>query len=124
YRNSPAVLEGTPSLRRGPRAGDRLPDARVWRDGRPTFLQQELAAPRLHLLLCGAPEVWDAAQVAVLSERYVHVLTIFRLTRIPHPGALHDASGEAFARLGVRDVAQYLVRPDGHIGFRCGGADL
>jgi hypothetical protein len=27
YRHSPAVQEGRPGLRRGPRAGDRLPDA-------------------------------------------------------------------------------------------------
>jgi hypothetical protein len=26
-----AVLEGTPRLPAGPRSGDRLPDARVWR---------------------------------------------------------------------------------------------
>jgi hypothetical protein len=26
--------------------------------------------------------------------------------------------------LGVRDAAQYLVRPDGHIAFRCAGRDL
>jgi hypothetical protein len=25
-----------------------------------------------------------------------------------------------FARCGVDGTAQYLVRPDGHIGYRCG----
>jgi hypothetical protein len=29
-----------------------------------------------------------------------------------------------FTRLGVESTAQYLVRPDGHIGYRCGGDDL
>ena len=33
YRDSPAVEEGRPALRRGPKAGDRLPDARVVREG-------------------------------------------------------------------------------------------
>jgi hypothetical protein len=26
--------------------------------------------------------------------------------------------------LGAREAAQYLVRPDGYIAFRCGGRDL
>ncbi len=39
YRHSPAVQEGEPALRRGPRAGDRLPDARIARDGQPGWLQ-------------------------------------------------------------------------------------
>jgi hypothetical protein len=34
YRHCPAVQEGCPALRRGPRAGDRLPDARVAETGR------------------------------------------------------------------------------------------
>src|SRR5262249_43734996 len=33
YRHSPAVQEGEPVLERGPKAGDRLPDARVARNG-------------------------------------------------------------------------------------------
>lgn len=32
-----------------------------------------------------------------------------------------DENGNAFARLGVRDAAHYLVRPDGYIAFRCAG---
>jgi len=55
YRRSPAVREGRPRLRRGPRAGDRLPDARITRDGQRCWLGETLAAPRLHLLLCGPP---------------------------------------------------------------------
>ena len=46
------------------------------------------------------------------------------LTPTATPGALHDLDGNLFARLGVNDSAQYLVRPDGHIGYRCGGDDL
>ena len=51
-----------------------------------------------------------------------------RLTREGNgPDVLVDASGEAFDRLGVSaaaDGAQYLVRPDGYIAFRCAGRDL
>lgn len=45
YRENPAVMEGTPPLKAGPSAGDRLPDAPVVHDGKATFLQQEVAGP-------------------------------------------------------------------------------
>jgi hypothetical protein len=38
--------------------------------------------------------------------------------------ALVDASGDALARLGVRDDALYLVRPDGYVAYRCAGRNL
>jgi hypothetical protein len=34
-----------------------------------------------------------------------------------------SSSTQAFARLGVDRAAQYLVRPDGHIAYRCGGTE-
>ena len=64
YRHSPAVQEGRPGLRRGPRAGDRFPDARVARDGQGCWLGEALAAPRFHLLLCGPPGDWHPASSA------------------------------------------------------------
>jgi 2-polyprenyl-6-methoxyphenol hydroxylase-like FAD-dependent oxidoreductase len=124
YRKSPAVAEGIPRLRRGPRAGDRLPDADVLRDGAPTTLQRALAEPRLSLLLCGAPRAWDAARLRTLGAWSRDVLAIHHLSREPAPGALQDVRGDAFARLGVDARAQYLVRPDGYIAFRCAGEDL
>jgi hypothetical protein len=36
-------------------------------------------------------------------------------------GTMVDENGNAFACLGVRHAAQYLVRPDGYIAFRCAG---
>jgi hypothetical protein len=36
-------------------------------------------------------------------------------------GSLVDQKGHAFARLGVQQTAQYLVRPDGYIAFRSAG---
>jgi hypothetical protein len=50
----PAVQEGQPALERDPSAGDRMPDARIARDG-PVGMGEVLAAPRFHLLLCGRP---------------------------------------------------------------------
>jgi 2-polyprenyl-6-methoxyphenol hydroxylase-like FAD-dependent oxidoreductase len=124
YRKSPAVTEGQPRLRRGPKAGDRLPDASVTRDGQDTSLHQEMAGPHLNLLLCGVPERWDAAQVAALRESYGDLLKVHYLSGKAHPGDLRDGDGTAFSRLGVREAGQYLVRPDGYVGFRSSGTDL
>ena len=124
YRDSPAVEEGEPPLRGGPRDGDRVPDARITRDGRPGWLQDALAAPTHHLLLCGSPEAWDREQLRALSDRYSGVVSVHRLTREVGSGVLQDDDRKAFARLGVDDAAQYLVRPDGHVGYRSGGTDL
>jgi len=125
YRRSPAVVEGEPRLRGGPRAGDRLPDGSLTIDGRPGWLQEAIAAaPRLALLLCGEPAAWDAGHLDELRARFDGLLAIHRLTSRAHPGALVDERGEVLARLGVRDAAQYLVRPDGHVAFRCAGREL
>jgi 2-polyprenyl-6-methoxyphenol hydroxylase-like FAD-dependent oxidoreductase len=124
YRSSPAVQEGRPTLRRGPRAGDRLPDARTARDGQECWLGEALAAPGFHLLLCGPPGDWHPSQLTALRHRYPDALTVHYLTREATPGALEDLDGRVFARLGVDGTAQYLVRPDGHVGYRCGGDDL
>jgi hypothetical protein len=49
---------------------------------------------------------------------------VHRLTRHATPGALHDLNGDTLDRLGVDDAAQFLVRPDGHVGYRTAGTDL
>jgi 2-polyprenyl-6-methoxyphenol hydroxylase-like FAD-dependent oxidoreductase len=124
YRHSPAVQEGRPALRRGPRAGDRLPDARITRHGQGCWLGQALAAPCFHLLLCGPVGDWDAAQLAALDRRHPGMLAVHHLTRDAAPAALHDPDGRALALLGVKQTAHYLIRPDGHIGYRAAGTDL
>ncbi len=125
YRKSPAVAEGKPGLRAGPKAGDRLPDAPLTRDGHPTYLQRELAGPHIHLVLCGDPDSWDRTKLAELGARYGSLLVTRMLARRGHAaGVLVDETGDGFARLGVRDAAQYIVRPDGYIAFRCAGYDL
>jgi 2-polyprenyl-6-methoxyphenol hydroxylase-like FAD-dependent oxidoreductase len=121
YRRSPAVVEGEPRQRSGPRAGDRFPDAEVLVNGRSTYLQQELAGPHLALLLCGDPHHWDAGELNRLRGRYGRIVKTYSLSALDGDGSLVDEKGHAFARLGVRDAAQYLVRPDGYIAFRCAG---
>ena len=124
YRHSPAVQEGRPALRRGPRAGDRLPDARAARDGQGCWLGEALALPGFHLLLCGRPDDWDAGQLANLQRRHPDTLTVHQLTRDAAQSALHDVEGQAFSRLGVDNSAHYLIRPDGHIAYRAAGTGL
>jgi 2-polyprenyl-6-methoxyphenol hydroxylase-like FAD-dependent oxidoreductase len=128
YRRSAASTEGRPTLRSGPRAGDRLPDARVSRDGMPTFLHDELPLAAYWLLLCGPLSAWQGSGVQLLAERYRGVLVIDRLTKEDGVKVLLDVGDDALGRLGVdgtrHATAQYLVRPDGHIAFRCAGSEL
>jgi len=35
-----------------------------------------------------------------------------------------DADGATLRSLGATDGAQYVIRPDGYIGFRCAGYNL
>jgi len=126
YRDSPAVAEGTPSLRGGPRAGDRLPDAELAWNARATTLQREIVGPRFHLLLCGALEEWggQASSLARLTACYPDTVAVRHLTRSAAADTLVDSSGNAFAKLRVRDTGQYLVRPDGYVAYRCAGTSL
>ncbi|HEX5597393.1 MAG TPA: FAD-dependent monooxygenase [Micromonosporaceae bacterium] len=125
YRHSPLSMNGADSPRRGPRAGDRLPDAAIVCDGKETSLQKFVAGPGWHLLLCGPPEAWPP-EISQLNRRYGRgLLTVHHLAAEKTPGLLHDPHGTALRRLGLapRDRALYLVRPDGHIGLRAGGPD-
>jgi hypothetical protein len=152
YANSPVVAEGTPNLRRGPRAGDRLPDARVRCGGQTqeTYLQEELLKPYMMLLLCGPVEAWNSDGPRNLAREFDGVLRLAHLANAgfmtdvgrgftPRQGregppyghetdfsqaTLVDEKGTALAMLGVDSTAQYLIRPDGHVAFRCAGTDL
>jgi len=127
YRHSPAVEEGHPRLRRGPRAGERLPDAAIHVNGEPYTLHRALGAPRHHLLLTGSSDAWPTQTAALLGTPATGLVTVHRLTRESTQGALADTHGDAHARLGLdRDegTAHCLVRPDGYIAYRAQGNDL
>ncbi len=120
YRRSSLSKDGSAAPRRGPRAGDRLPDAAVSTDGRPTTLHRALAAPGFHVLLYGSARTWPSA------EDWTGPVTVHRLGPDRISGALHDHDGVAARRLGVStgQAAQFLIRPDGHIAYRVGGTDI
>ena len=124
YRSSPIAHEGVPRLRGGPRAGDRLPDARVIDNGRDAYLLQALGGSTLHLLLCGASHSWTESLVVPAINDREGLVRLHRLTRENSARALVDETGEALTRLAVDDTAQYLIRPDGYIAYRCAGTDL
>jgi hypothetical protein len=133
YRSSPLSVKGPQAPRRGPKAGDRLPDAPIVSYGRMSSLHAAVAAPGWHLLLCGPTRELRGAQTELPWEGHGGVVHVLRIrpggdprAAKAEPGVLHDSSGVALHRLGVRqgDRALYLVRPDGHVGYRSGGDDL
>ncbi|MGZ4471066.1 MAG: FAD-dependent monooxygenase [Nocardioidaceae bacterium] len=97
YRHSALSVDGRPAYDGGPRPGDRLPDADVTVDGA-LLRQHELTArPGVHVLLSR-----DAAALDV--PRLGRHVCVHRDESRPGRGLL-------------------AVRPDGHVGFRCGEAD-
>ncbi|WP_346533719.1 FAD-dependent monooxygenase [Micromonospora sp. DPT] len=124
YRRSPLSTDGPRPPRKGPRAGDRLPDAPVsGADG--GTLHRLTAAPRWHLLLCGPAPAWSTGATAGLAQRYPGRLTVHRLTESDTTGGA-VAAARALRQLGLAPGASaaYLVRPDGHVGYRSGGTEL
>jgi 2-polyprenyl-6-methoxyphenol hydroxylase-like FAD-dependent oxidoreductase len=124
YRSSPIVSEGKPSLKSGPRPGDRFPDAPVNVRGTASRLHRELRGPRFHILLCGPEAEWDAAAVMELEKKYPGFLSIRHLARDGSDAALLDPTGDALAMLGVPSLATYVIRPDGHVSYRSTGRSL
>ena len=80
----------------------------------------------MHLLLCGSIVDWRERADALrrLHDRYGDALQVSRLVRSTAGDFLLDPTGEALARLGVRETGLYVVRPDGYIGYRCAGTGL
>jgi 2-polyprenyl-6-methoxyphenol hydroxylase-like FAD-dependent oxidoreductase len=126
YRRSPLSTMGPGRPRRGPRPGDRLPDAPIVGNGDSTTLHQLIGAPGWHLLLCGPSHAWNTERISELVRVRADALTVHRISARAQAGTLSDPDGRALRRLGLDtdDAALYLVRPDGHVGFRSGTAGL
>jgi 2-polyprenyl-6-methoxyphenol hydroxylase-like FAD-dependent oxidoreductase len=131
YRHSRLSTEGREVEqlgRRAPRAGDRVPDVELG-DGARLF---ELIHGGQHTLLLFAHDIpiLDerlAGLATAVSERYAGLVhpVLLRTTQHPHrEGVAFDAQGRAHARFGAEKGAIYLVRPDGHVGFRTVASDI
>jgi 2-polyprenyl-6-methoxyphenol hydroxylase-like FAD-dependent oxidoreductase len=119
YRRSLLSVDGTAAPRHGPRAGDRLPDAPVRYGAATTSLHSLISAPGWHLLRCGT-----LAEPMSIDDDVADVLTTHNLGT-GGSGADYQLSDTALRRLGLTatDHATYLVRPDGHVGYRSGSSD-
>jgi 2-polyprenyl-6-methoxyphenol hydroxylase-like FAD-dependent oxidoreductase len=101
YRRSPATTAGSRPPRRGPRAGDRLPDL-------PRGLQARTAGPGWHLLLSGSPALWSDERLSSAVRGREDLVSMHRLGReSPWPSVAHG-----------------FVRPDGYLGYVARGAHL
>ncbi len=76
------------------------------------------------LLLCGPVEAWNSDGLRNLAREFQDLLGLTHLSKDDRDGTLVDEKGTALAMLGVDTTAQYLIRPDGHVAFRCAGTDL
>ncbi|HKE66339.1 MAG TPA: FAD-dependent monooxygenase [Micromonosporaceae bacterium] len=112
YRSSPLSVNGQHASRRGLRAGDRLPDAPIRVHGQPSTLHALIAEPGWHLLQCGP------AYHQLVGHRRTG-LTVHHLSE-SDPDVEVVLNPVAMRRLNLRphEDAVYLVRPDGHIGYR------
>jgi 2-polyprenyl-6-methoxyphenol hydroxylase-like FAD-dependent oxidoreductase len=116
YRRSPAVQEGMPHLAVGPQAGDRMPNLPVLDEGVATTIHELIGTPTFHVLWCAT----------VNPSREVSSLARDRPIALHHLNAAVDSvTAATLERLGVARGASalYLVRPDGHIGYRCSGTN-
>ncbi|HEU5074574.1 MAG TPA: FAD-dependent monooxygenase [Polyangiaceae bacterium] len=123
YRRSPIVSNGRPQLRGGPRAGDRLPDAQLKLGEEKVPLHRAVIGPGFGLLLCGDAARWSRNRLDQLARRY-RLAKVAVLSNSPLAGVLVDEDGRTLASLAAENGAQYLVRPDGYVAFRCSGYEL
>jgi len=127
YPNSRLSTEGPGAPRLGrnaPCSGCRAPDVELQTsDGTTRTLFDELRGPA-HVLLVfiGSSQPAIVSEIATtLKQRFAASIAVVGITTERHntvPSLLFDVAGAAHARYGARDGAIYLVRPDGHIGFR------
>ncbi|MFD2764859.1 FAD-dependent monooxygenase [Micromonospora eburnea] len=137
YADSPLVGEcvsDPDALRGGPRPGDRAPDVGGLRRqgvGHPLRLR-DLTRGTRHTLLLYADGSADEATLAAVEKLYAELhrqvaeeidgyLLLSPDARAPRllaPPVVGDAGGEFRTTYGVSGAALYLIRPDGHVGFR------
>ncbi|MGV9883673.1 FAD-dependent monooxygenase [Streptomyces sp. NPDC003006] len=122
YRNGPLALDRRGRASRV-RAGDRAPDARCHDgSGAEIRLFDAFRGPRATVLAFGSryAETWDEGSRNAGS-------TVTRVVVRPGeqapPTAIVDTHGHAHRAYDVTSDTVVVVRPDGHIGMVCEGAD-
>ncbi|HKS49977.1 MAG TPA: FAD-dependent oxidoreductase [Amycolatopsis sp.] len=137
YSDSPVVGESVSprrALRDGPKPGDRAPDAGgLHRRGVGHRLRlRDLTRGTRHTLLVYADASADEAAVTAVEKLSADVreqasgeIDVYLLlspeARTPwmlDPPTVRDAEDSFRAAYGVKGTALYLIRPDGHVGFR------
>ena len=121
YRDSPAVEQSDPA-KKGPKAGERAPYG-FYEDGPEAgkSIFEMLKGTAHHLLLFGGekpnPERLAATgeEVEALLGRYAVPVNIHRVAT--ENKSLHK-------RYGAKTPSLFLIRPDGHVAYRGGAADL
>jgi|EndMetStandDraft_4_1072995.scaffolds.fasta_scaffold99250_2 hypothetical protein len=120
HRKSPIVREGEPRLKGGPRPGDRFPDGKLKSDTGAVYLSEVLAAPSMHVMLCGHTHHWDAVACAGIEAYGRGLVHIHYLAGEPAPRTLVDDTGAILKRLAVRDASTVSDPPGGPgIGAAC-----
>ncbi len=124
YRSSPLSARGRASWR-GPRPGDRLPDALVLVGGRTATLHSRLRRPGFHLLLWDPDGLCPPSLVDAVRTRYPDLVAVHRLGPRRSSADVQDLTGHLARRLHLSGgrPAHLLVRPDGHVALR-GDGDL
>jgi len=124
YPESPAVSESQVAwLSRGPRAGERAPDA----EG---LLSADKTDPQRLFSLWSGDNRHQLLHFGNDTNDKVPSSPLYKMTRIvkdgtPSEGVVVDADAQAHEAYAVhRDGALYLVRPDGIIAFRSGQSDV
>ncbi|WP_319458392.1 FAD-dependent monooxygenase [Micromonospora sp. RTP1Z1] len=137
YADSPLVgesLSAPDALRNGPGPGDRAPDVGGLRRrgvGHPLRLHELTRGARHTLLVYADASADEAALTAVGTlcadvrrqtsgqiDVYLLLSPDARAPRLLDPPMVRDGEGEFRAAYGLTGTALYLVRPDGHVGFR------
>jgi 2-polyprenyl-6-methoxyphenol hydroxylase-like FAD-dependent oxidoreductase/heme-degrading monooxygenase HmoA len=137
YSDSPLVGESVSApeaLEDGPGPGDRAPDVGGLHRrgvGHPLRLHDLTSGTRHTLLVYADGSADEAAVTAVETlcadvrkqasgeiDGYLLLSPDAQVPEMLHPPVVRDTAGQFRAAYGVTGTALYLVRPDGHVGFR------